>query len=296
MARPENVCSGQTDDLVVELTPGVVLRLDVHGVIVVEEVEREWKHAIGALVLEVQRRCSPERGEKRITGERTGSHVHEAFRQFERLRSFVRVEPEHEVGLDAGDILRDQVDVLGDLADFVHSGELAGPGLVAELVPGFDAGQQDLESAALEPLQMRLCQEGKAALRDEIDPVRRHRRVDRVQGFVESHAEVRVVPADARPLERPREEPEVIGEHREVEGLIRDDRIDAKAAGVGTPEAGEHRHDLEKGGFLQRRLDELPTLAHAGERRGLPLRRKVRTDAAGAASNPAAPRGSRSGR
>jgi hypothetical protein len=142
--------------MVVEVTPRVVLWPHVHGAVVVEEVEREWKHAIGPLVLEVQGRCPPERGEKRITGERPGSHVHEAFRQFEGLRPLVRVEPEHEVGLHVGDIFQDQVDVLGDLADFVHSLELASPGLVAKLVPRFDAGQQDLETAALEPLQMRL--------------------------------------------------------------------------------------------------------------------------------------------
>jgi len=136
-------------------------------------------------------------------------------------------------------------------------------------------GRRDLEPAALEPLQMRLRQERQAALRDEIDPVGRHRCVDRVQVGVESNAEVRVVPTDARPLELPDEEPEVVGEHPEVQRLIGNDGVDAEAAGVGTPKAADHRHDLEKRRLPERRFDELPAFPHAGELRGLPLRRKV---------------------
>ena len=168
--------------------------------------------------------------------------------------------------------------MFGDLADFVHSRQLAGPGLVAELVPRFDTGQQDLESAALEPLQMRLRQERQAAFRDEIDPTRRYRRVDRVQVVIESNPEVRVVPADPRPLQSPGEEPQVLGENTEVERLIRDDRIDTKAAGVGTSQAADHRHDLEQRGLPECRLDEPPTFAHPGKRLGLPLRRQMCAD------------------
>jgi len=106
--------------------------------------------------------------------------------------------------------------VLGDLTDLVHSLVPAGLRLVAQVVPRLDARQQDLESAALEPLDVRLGEDGQTALRDEIHSVGRHRRVDGVQGVVESNTEVRIVPADARPLQFPQEEPEVVREHPEV--------------------------------------------------------------------------------
>src|SRR2546430_9574351 len=47
---------GEPDDVVVEVPPLVVLRLDVHRVVVVQEMERERQHATGALAFQIERR------------------------------------------------------------------------------------------------------------------------------------------------------------------------------------------------------------------------------------------------
>src|SRR4029453_4590611 len=61
-----------------------------------------------------------------------------------------------------------------------------------------------------------------------------------------------IVPGDPRPLQRPHEEAQILLHHLAVQGLIGHVRIDTKAAGVGTPQTAEHRHDLEEGRFVQR--------------------------------------------
>ena len=168
--------------------------------------------------------------------------------------------------------------MVGDLADLVHPFQLAGLGLVAEVVPRFDARQKGLEAVALEPLQVRLREQGQAAFRDEVDAVGRHRLLDRVEVVVETDPEVRIVPGDARPWHRPDQEPQVVFQHPEIERLIRHDRVDAEAARVGTPETAEHRHDLDERRFSKRGLDELPALANAGEVGGLARCREVQAD------------------
>src|SRR5947199_2378043 len=104
------------------------------------------------------------------------------------------------------------------------------------------------------------------------------RRFDRVQHLVEADAEVGIVPADARPAQLLAQEREIVLQHLHVERLIRHDRVDAEAAGVRAAEAAEHRHDLEERGFAQRRLDELPALAHPGECHRLARRRAVHAE------------------
>ena len=124
---------------------------------------------------------------------------------------------------------------------------------------------------------MRLRQQGQTAFRDEIDPVGRYGRVDRVQILVESDSEIRIVPADERPLKLSQEKTQVIAQHRDVERLIWHDRVDAEAAGVGTSQTAEHRYHLEDGALSKRRLDELPAFADPGEGGGLTPGRKVQT-------------------
>ena len=62
--------SVDVDQVVVELRPGVVPGDHVHRVVVVQEVERERPHPARALILQIERRRAPERGEQRIGGER----------------------------------------------------------------------------------------------------------------------------------------------------------------------------------------------------------------------------------
>ena len=45
----------QVDYEVVELRPGIILRTHVHGVVIVQEVEREGKYSPGPLKLEIER-------------------------------------------------------------------------------------------------------------------------------------------------------------------------------------------------------------------------------------------------
>ena len=164
---------------------------------------------------------------------------------------------------------QDHVDVLGHLLDFGLPLHLAGLRFVAEIEPRLDAGQERLEPVALQADHVRLRQERQAALGDEINAPGRGRRFDRVQELVEPDPEIGIVPADARPAQLPPQEPQVVLDHLQVERLVRDDRVDAEAAGVGAAEAAEHRHDLEERGFAQRRLDELPALPYPGECRRL---------------------------
>src|SRR5262249_49763305 len=59
---------GQTDHLIVEIGPGVILWLHVHRLVVVQEVEWEWQDAIRALQLQIERCRSPKCREQRIAG------------------------------------------------------------------------------------------------------------------------------------------------------------------------------------------------------------------------------------
>ena len=115
----------------------------------------------------------------------------------------------------------------------------------------------------------------EAALGDEVDAVRGRGLLDRAHEVVEPHAEVRVVPADERPLDLLQEEPQVVLQDAEVERLVRHDGVDAEAARVRAAEAAEHRHHLDERRLRERRLDELPALPHSGERERLARRREV---------------------
>ena len=89
--------------------------------------------------------------------------------------------------------------MLGDLPDLLHPRHRPGPRLVAQVVPRLDAGEEGLEAVLLEPREVRLGEEREAALGDEVDAPGRNGLLDGVQRLVEADAEVRVVPADARP-------------------------------------------------------------------------------------------------
>src|SRR2546428_13416627 len=56
------------------------------------------------------------------------------------------------------------------------------------------------------------------------------------------------------------------------------DRIDTKAAGVGTPQAAEHRYDFDEGCFPQRGGDELPALVDPRKRCRLLSSRQMYAD------------------
>src|SRR5947208_10229194 len=130
--------AGEADDMVVEVAPRVVLRLHVHRVVVVQEMERERQYAIGALVLEIERRRAPERRQQRIPRKRTWRAIDEPLGQLERLGPGVRVEAKDEVGLHVGDVPQDHVDVVGDLLDLAETFHLPGLRLVAEGEPRLD--------------------------------------------------------------------------------------------------------------------------------------------------------------
>src|SRR5215471_14497171 len=119
--------------MLVEVRPGIVLRLHIHRLIVVQEVKRKRKKAVSALIFQVQGRSLSKRGEKRIARKRTRRLVYKSFRQFKRFWSFIYVESENEVRLDVGHIPQDHVDVIGDLADFIDPLQFAGLRFVAEV-------------------------------------------------------------------------------------------------------------------------------------------------------------------
>src|ERR1019366_4175620 len=77
-ARGEGI-PGQVDDVVVEGPPGIVRRLNVHGAVIVEEVEWEGEHAVGSLVIQVERRGPAECGEQRIGRKSPWSHLQESL-------------------------------------------------------------------------------------------------------------------------------------------------------------------------------------------------------------------------
>ena len=154
--------------------------------------------------------------------------------------------------------------MLGDLLHLLQALAAGSLRLVAELVPRLHSRQQGLEPVELQPLQVGLGKEGQAALRDELDASAGRSGLDRVQDLVEPNAEVGVVPGNTRPLQRPQQEPQVVLEHSEIERLVRHDRIDAEAARVWAPKAGEHGDDLEDRCLSQGQLDVFPALAHAG--------------------------------
>src|SRR5262249_8734338 len=75
----------EVDDPIVELRPGVVLRADVHRVVVVEEMKGKRQHPVCPLVLEIERRRPAEGRKERIPGECPRRQIDEPFRQLERL-------------------------------------------------------------------------------------------------------------------------------------------------------------------------------------------------------------------
>src|SRR5262245_10439490 len=113
---------------------------------------------------------------------------------------------------------------------------------------------------------MRLRKERQAAFRKEIDLSRRDGVLDGRHRLVEAHTEVRVVPRHPRTPELREEEPEVVADLLMAEGAIVDLRVDAEVARVRATHAPEHRDELDCRSFRERRLDELPAFADAGER------------------------------
>jgi hypothetical protein len=130
-ARGEGI-PGQVDDLVVEGLQGMVCRLD-------------GQHAVGSLVIQVERRGPAECGEQRIGRKGPRGHVQESLGEFKRIGPFVGIESQHEVGLDVGYVLQDQIDVFGHLANFGHPEQRAGLRFVAQGEPGFNAGKDAFE-------------------------------------------------------------------------------------------------------------------------------------------------------
>lgn len=108
--------------------------------------------------------------------------------------------------------------------------------------------------------------------------------------LVEADAEIGIEPDHVRPLELAQEEAQVLLDHIEIQRLIGDSGVNAKAAGVRTPNAAEHGDDLDQGGFSVSVFDELPAFGHAGNRQRLlsgfemqadgPVRRAVLQDVA----------------
>ena len=72
--------------------------------------------------------------------------------------------------------------------------------------------------------------------------------------------------------------PRIVLDDVQIELAVRDRRIDAEAAGVGTAEARERRHHLDRPRLVQRRFDERPALAHAGEDPRRLARRQVQSE------------------
>ena len=159
--------------------------------------------------------------------------------------------------------------MVGHLPHLVDPLVRTGARLSAHVVPRLDAWQDGAEAGLLHPLDVRLGEEREAALANEVDRPVRHGVFDRVEVVVEAHAEVRIVPADERPLHLRLDEAQVALQHLEVERLIRNLRVDAERAGVGAAEAADHRHQFHDRRLAQHRLDELPALDHTRQFGGL---------------------------
>ena len=153
---------------------------------------------------------------------------------FERLGADVAVETQNEIRLHKRNMAQDSVDVIRNLPDLLDADILAGLGLVSKLEPGFDAGHHSDKSIGLQPLQPIFGKNAEAAFSDESHPARRHDILDGSQIVIESNAEIRVVPADDRPLDLGQQELEIMAQVIEGERLIVDSCVDAKAAGVRT--------------------------------------------------------------
>ena len=100
--------------------------------------------------------------------------------QLERLRAVVAIKPQHEVGLHIGHVSQDHVHVLSHLADLGLAHRDAGFRLVAERIPGLDAGEQRVEPIALQALHVRLREERQTALSDEAHAPGRHCLLDHI--------------------------------------------------------------------------------------------------------------------
>src|SRR5207247_10289351 len=108
-------------------------------------------------------------------------------------------------------------------------GAASGPGLAAQGVAGLDAGQDGLEPVGPETPEVRLRQEGEAALRGEVDAARRDDLLDGGHDLVEADPEVGIVPGHPGALQLPEEELQVLLDLGGVEGLVVDRVVDAAA-------------------------------------------------------------------
>src|ERR1017187_9042553 len=264
-ARGERI-PGQIDDPIVKIMPGVIQGFHVHGLVVVQEVERERQHAVFALIIQIERRGPAERREQRVGGERARRQVQKPLGQFKGLRPFVGIESHDEVGLYVRYVLENQIDVFGYLTNFVHALQRARFGLAAQFEPRLDSGQDGLESIALETLQVRFREQRQTAFGGEIDTARRHGVLDHIQVVVESDAEIGIVPGYQRLLELRQQEPQILAKNVEIHGLIGHHRIDAKTASIRTPQAAKHGNHLDEWRLLESRFDELPALAYPWKR------------------------------
>ena len=154
--------------------------------------------------------------------------------------------------------------MLGHLRDLVHPGLEAGARLAAEVIPGLDPRQHGLEAGSAQPPEIRLREQRQAALGSESDAARRYGLLDGGHVVVEAHAEVRVVPADTRIGHHLGDEAQVVTDLLELERLVGNLGVDAEAAGIGAPDAADHRDHLEaRRHATKRRLDVLPALPNA---------------------------------
>src|SRR5581483_3068907 len=113
---------------------------------------------------------------------------------------------------------------------------------------------------------------------DKVRAPGRDRLFNGAEGLVEPHAEVRVVPADARPFHVGEEEPQIVADLIGLERLVVDGRVDAEAAGVWAAKAREHRDDLDRRRFLERLGDVLPPLADTRQLARLLARVELQAD------------------
>ena len=98
-------------------------------------MKRERKDSLFPLVSQVERRCLAERRQERIARKSARRPIDEPLRQLERFIPLVRIEAEHEVGLQVGNVLEDHIDVFGDLFDLLQARLLPRLRLVAERIP-----------------------------------------------------------------------------------------------------------------------------------------------------------------
>src|SRR5690349_567036 len=126
--------------MVVELGPAVVLRADIHGMLAIEKAERKRHYATGSLQLEIDRGCLTVGGQQRKGRICSWRQVDKSLGQLKRLGTLVTIQAKDEVGLNIGYVAQDHVHVIGNLTNLVGPDIAAGLGLVAERVPGLDAG------------------------------------------------------------------------------------------------------------------------------------------------------------